>query len=529
MVPLAGNRLRVLTPNMDLGTVEESKALRLYVVLKRTPEQQADLDTLLSEQQNPASPIFHKWLTPEQFGARFGAAQADIDQVTHWLGTQGFEVTGVAKNHSTIGFAATVGGVQRTFRTQLHYWNVQGGKYAAPAADPQIPAALAGVVSGIAGLNQIPPHAHHTPIHIERYDAQSHKFYPVEPATTTAGAKPHYLDANGNYNMTPQDFYTIYNVNPTFSAGNRGAGATIGILGSGPFNYGTVTNGKAAGGDVATFRNLFGITTPLNLLIQSGTANVPCTVASGEDSGESALDVEWAGATAPGATLIFESCAANSDDSGSNFFTETQALVDANVADIISSSIGYTESGMDASGNQAFDTALAQAAAQGQTYLSAQGDSGVDDFDFGSSLGTHGLSLDYPGTSPLVLSIGGTDFQDKYDVDLGSSTPQSTYWGNTNSQFYGDALGYVPETTWNASCASPLIAADATFGGSPGTTTATYCNTTPSSATAVAVASATSMHNPHGRTVFLAWIPRSLSAPRLMSRCSPLEASGVTE
>ena len=133
---------------------------------------------------------------------------------------------------------------------------------------------------GIAGLNQIPPHAHHTPSHIERYDAQTHKFFPVAPATTTAGAKQHYLDANGNYNMTPQDFYTIYNVNPTFSAGNRGAGATIGILGSGPFNYGTVTNGKAAGGDVTTFRNLFGITTPLNLLIQSGTANVPCTVAS---------------------------------------------------------------------------------------------------------------------------------------------------------------------------------------------------------------------------------------------------------
>ena len=131
---------------------------------------------------------------------------------------------------------------------------------------------------------------------------------------------------------------------------------------------------------------------------------------------------------------------------------------------------------MDASGNQAFDSAFAQAAAQGQTVLSAQGDSGSDDADFGSAQGTHGLTVDYPGTSPLVLSVGGTDFQDKYDVDLGSSTPQSTYRGATNSQFYGDALSYVPETVWNESCASPLAASDPNFGGSRGETTATYCN-----------------------------------------------------
>ena len=476
LMTLKGHVLPILTRDRDLGMVEDAAPIRLYLNLQRTDAQQKDLDDLVSEQQNPASPNFHKWLTPEQFGERFGASAVDIDKITQWLSLQGFAVTSVAKNASTINFMATAGSVRNTFHAQLHYWNVEGGKHIATATDPQIPVALAGVVSGIAGLNQIPPHMHHTPIHSERYDAQTHKWYPVESANGTAAAEPHYNAGNGNYNMTPQDFYTIYNVNPTFSAGNRGAASTVAILGSGPFNYGTVTNGKAAGGDVATFRKLFGIKTPLNLLIESGSANFPCTVASGDDSGESALDVEWAGATAPGATLIFESCSGNPDGTGFNFLTEIQALVDSNVADVISSSIGFSESGMDASGNQAFDTAFAQAAAQGQTVLSAQGDSGSDDADFGNPQGTSGLTADYPGTSPLVLSIGGTDFQDKYDVDRGSSIPQSAYWSPTNSPFYGDALGYVPETTWNDSCASTLAASDSDLGGSPGESTATYCN-----------------------------------------------------
>ncbi len=274
--------------------------------------------------------------------------------------------------------------------------------------------------------------------------------------------------------MTPQDYYTIYNINPTLKAGNVGGAATIAILGSGPFDYGTVTNGQAAGGDVTTFRNLFGITTPLNLTIQSGDVNFPCTVASGGDSGESALDVEWAGTTAPGATLIFESCEGSSDGSGFDFQTEVQALVDANVADIVTSSIGFTEGTL--AGTQAFETAFAQGATQGQTFLSAQGDSGSDDADFGNPQGTSGLNVDYPGSSPLVLSVGGTDFQDLYDVYAGSSTPQSTYWSATNSQFYGDALSYVPETAWNDSCASPIVAATPQYGGAPGETTATFCD-----------------------------------------------------
>jgi subtilase family serine protease len=471
MVKLDGHVIKALTPDRDMGVVEDASPVRLYMNLQRTPAQQADLESLLAQQQQAGGAGYHQWLTPAQFGERFGAADTDIEQVSRWLQSRGFTVTSVAANRSVINFLATAGGVRDTFHAELHYWNIEGGRHVATANEPEIPAALSTLVAGIAGLNQIPAKVHHTPIHQERYDGNTHKWYPVN-STGAKAEQPHFSAGGGHYNMTPQDFYTIYNVNPTFAGGNVGAGATVAILGSGPFNYGTVSGGKASGGDVTTFRNLFGIKTPLKLQIQSGDANFPCSVDNGSESGESALDVEWSSALAPGATIVFESCS----NATGGFLTEIQALVDANVADVISSSLGFSEPNTTLADVQAFDTAFAQAAAQGQTVLSAQGDSGSDDVDFGASQGTHGLSVDYPGSSPLVLSIGGTDFQDLYDVDAGSSIPQSQYWGSTNSQFYGDALSYVPETAWNESCASPLIAKVPDFGGSPNESTATFCN-----------------------------------------------------
>jgi subtilase family serine protease len=195
--------------------------------------------------------------------------------------------------------------------------------------------------------------------------------------------------------------------------------------------------------------------------VQHGNANFPCSDPTGTDSGETALDTEWSGALAPAAQLIIESC------SGATgvFQTEIQALVDANVADIISSSIGFSEPNVTLGNVQAFDTAFAQAAAQGQTVPSAQGDSGSDDVDFGAPQGTHGLSLDYPGSSPLVLSVGGTDFQDQYDAAMGG-VPVSTYWG-PNTPANGSALSYIPDTVWDDSCANTMVANNQGGGVSP--------------------------------------------------------------
>ena len=474
LVSLKGNVLPRLTHDKDLGAVEDSSPQRLYLVLQRSPAQQSDLDAFLSEQQNAASPNFHKWLTPEQFGERFGAAEADIKKITIWLESQGFEVTSIAKNASIINFKATAGGVRSTFQVQLHYFNVSGGKYSATTTEPQIPAALSGIVSGIAGLNKLPMHEHHTAFKQTAYDAETHKWHEVDAAAAASlarGEKPHFVNSDGGHAMTPQDFYTIYNVNPVYSAGNLGAGGTVAIIGEQDMMYGTVNSatGQATGGDVVTFRNLFGVKGTLNMTVQHGDANYPCDDPGG-DSGETALDAEWSSSLAPAAHLIVETCS----PATGGMLNDFQTLVDANVADVISSSLGSAEvMGAD---NSAFDTVFAQAATQGQTIMIAEGDSGSDDIDFGvSGPATHGLSIDFPGSSPLILSIGGTDYQDVYDADRGSSIPVSTYWAASNSQYYGDALSYVPETVWEDGCANTIIALDPNFGN--GLSPAAYCAT----------------------------------------------------
>jgi subtilase family serine protease len=455
LITLRGNVRADLTADRDLGAVEDELPLRLYLVLKRSPEQQADLDNLLARQQQPTAAEYHKWLTPQQFGERFGASQQDIAKISAWLGAQGLRVNGVLNNATMIDFTATAGQIRSVFRTELHYWNIRGGRYAANAQDPAIPAALAPAVAGIQGLNKIPAQSRRTQGHPVSYDIQTHRWRNVEQAS---GERPQYNAGGGNYNVTPQDFYTIYHVNPIFATGNLGAGATIGLPEPTDMVFGTVngTTGAASGGDVATFRKLFGVPGTLNMTVLHGAGTVTCTDPGITDAvGEAALDAEWANAVAPSAHLVFMSC----DDTsvGDGFTTALTALIDNNISDVISSSYGSSEAVISAADFAADDLLASQAAAQGQSFIDAAGDAGAADADQNiPTTAVQGINVDQFAAHPLVTAVGGTDFSDNYDAQQGG-LPQSTYWG-ANSPFYGDALGYIPETPWNSSCADSIIA-----------------------------------------------------------------------
>jgi subtilase family serine protease len=466
LVTLSNHVRHDLTPEKDAGLVEDSMPIRLFIVLKRSPEQQADLDAFVSEQQNPASPNYHKWLTPQQFGERFGAAASDISKITQWLESQGFQVKNVLNNGSMIDFQATAGGIRNTFHTEMHYWNVQGGKYVANAQNPQIPAALLNVVDGFTGLSKIPPPSKHTPIHPVAYDSETHTWHAADAVKTgESGGKAKYSDGQGNYFVSPRDFYTIYNVNPIYSGGNLGAGATISLPEPTDFKFGTpnATTGATTGGDVATFRSVFGVAGTLNMTVLHGpTAANPSCGDPGINGaeGEAVLDSEWANAVAPNAHLIFMSCS----DAGGGFTGALTTLIDNNISDIISSSYGASEAVL-TPGDVSLDTTLSsQAAAQGQSFLDAAGDAGAADADQNSpTVAIQGLNVDQFAGTPLVTAVGGTDFQDRYDADLGG-TAQTTYWG-ANGTFYNDALGYIPETPWNNSCADSIIANDSVQNG----------------------------------------------------------------
>ena len=87
LVTLHGSVHPLATPAADQGAAPGSLQLgRTILVLKRNSLQQAALDKLANDLQNPKSPHYHKWLTPEKFGAQFGVASQDIEKITQWLG-----------------------------------------------------------------------------------------------------------------------------------------------------------------------------------------------------------------------------------------------------------------------------------------------------------------------------------------------------------------------------------------------------------------------------------------------------------
>src|SRR5438477_5903503 len=154
LTTLQGNTHPLARPEFDLGTAAGSLPMkRMLLVLKRSPEQEAALRKLLDDQQDKASPNYHKWLTPEQFGRQFGPADQDLQAVTSWLQMHGFQVSQVTKGRTVIEFSGTAAQVQEALHTSIHKFVVNGEEHWANASDPQIPAALAAVVAGVNTLH----------------------------------------------------------------------------------------------------------------------------------------------------------------------------------------------------------------------------------------------------------------------------------------------------------------------------------------------------------------------------------------
>jgi hypothetical protein len=384
------------------GTKLESLSLRFSL----TQAQQADITQLLAAQQNPNSPSYHKWLTPEQYGARFGLSSADLGKVSSWLTGQGFTITGMARSSTFITFAGTAGQVQQAFGTSIHNMSLNGEQHISNITDPVLPAAIAGVVNAVTGLDdfRMRPHSRVRSVQVN----QENPLY----TQTVSGVTSHYI--------APADFDTIYDVNPLLTKSINGAGFTVAVVGQ--------TDPVLA--DVATFRAAAGL-----------PASVPQTKLYGTDPGnssadidESHLDMEWAGAGAPGATILY----VYGMDALLNAMT---GAVDNAVAPIISSSYGLCETFNTVASLNTLNQLFQEANVKGITIISSAGDAGAADCDV-SGLAVAGLNVDFPASSPFVTSAGGAMFTG--DV----STP-GTYWSATNGTNGSSALMYIPEQPWN--------------------------------------------------------------------------------
>jgi uncharacterized protein (TIGR03437 family) len=383
------------------------------LIFRPSAAQQADLDQLLANQQDPASPDYHRWLTPEQYANRFGMAPSDMAQVVSWLTSEGFRIDNVARSRTFVNFSGTAALAQRAFHTRIHHYDVNGTLHYANATAPEIPATLAGMVASFHGLSD--------------FRMKPRMKEPVQPRLSGSG---------GSHHLGPADFATIFNVAPLYAEGIDGSGQKIAVVGQTALRTNSTTG---AATDVQAFRDQFGLG-PANLQLVKASGNPG--VVSG-DIEESNLDVEWAGAIAKNATIIFYY--------SNDVWISAMHAVDDNAAPILSMSYGACEA-WDMLDLPSFRNTVQQANAQGITWFAASGDAGAADCEGqNATITQNGAAVDIPASIPEVTGMGGTEFNDD---------ESSGYWSSA-----GLAQRYIPERAWNDTDAEEQDSFSATGGG----------------------------------------------------------------
>ena len=441
-VILAGNTRSEAIAANDRGIADAATPLSaLQLVLQRSPAAEKAFGQYIAGLHDPASPTFHQWLTNEKIGALFGPAPEDIDVVKDWLTSEGFKINSVSPDATVIEFSGTAGQVANAFHAPLHNLSVNGKAHLANYNDPEIPAALAPVVAGVAKLNDFMPHAQNVRRNTGRKGVATGGFVA-------------YLGA--------ADLATIYNFNPLFKAGITGKGQTIVLIED--------TNQYSAG-DWATFRKVLGLDIyPFGTLTQvnptgSNTCKNPgvgLNGGTGENAGddiEAAIDVDWSTAAAPNAAIVNAACADTETQFG-GFFALANLLEERNPPPVVSISYGEAEAQNGTAENLYIYQLYESAAAEGVSVFVSSGDEDASSAANGN-VSTYGIGVSGWTSTPYNISVGGTDFG---YIPLG--TP-GTYFNSTNGPNFQSAVSYIPEIPWNDSCAGSLFVS---YVGAPFTT-----------------------------------------------------------
>jgi subtilase family serine protease len=445
---LLGNTHPLARPQFDQGAAPPNLPMeRMMLVLQHSPEQEAALERLMAEQLDKSSPNFHRWLTPEEFGQKFGPNDADIQRITSWLTSHGFQINSVAKGRNVIEFSGNASQVREAMHTEIHRYVVNGQEHWANASDPKIPAALMPVVAGVNTLHNF----HRKPMarRLGQFSRSktTGEVRPVNPEFTYLMGSPCGLN-NTCFAVGPADFAAIYHVQELWSAAPTaidGTGQTIAIVNDSNINM----------ADAQNFRSLFGL-----------PVNNPHVILAGTDPGltgdeiEADIDSQWAGAVAKNATIDLVIAANTMTTNGVDL--AAQFVVQNNVAHILSESFGACEVTLGSSGNQFFNGLWQQAATQGITVLVSTGDSGSAGCEnpnpnlITPQPSSTGVAVSGISSTPFNTAIGGTDFN-----QFGN---QSTFWNNTpttsaTGQTQLTAKGYIPENVWNDSCTNAVYGA----------------------------------------------------------------------
>ena len=431
--PLSGNHVAGPAGLATSSAPPPYQPLQMEIYLK--PRDQAGLDRLSQEQQDPASAQYHKWLTPDEYAQQFGPSGTDVAQVAQWLTREGFTVTHADAHDGRIVFSGDVGRAQTAFL--VHIAASRDGKSFGNVEDPQVPASLAPKISYVSGLDNLNDTIWHTVIKDPPY---------INNGITS----PHF---------GPADIKTFNNEGPLLGAGLDGTGQCIAV---------------SEGSDVDPpsldqFNTVFGLPafTPSNFFSKfpDGPPGPPGSEDGGESYGEAVLDVEYAHGIAPGATIGLY--AVNAGQSASNpaqgLVDTISAIVNDKTHNCQSVAVSWAQCGEPTAFYTNLSLLFQQGATEGKSIFVASGDDGTAPKNpFSCALATKSSkNIEENAGSPFVTAVGASMFQANYDsngddTSTDANTTQSVWDIDLNiANFFvllaGSTGGYsrvFPKPSW---------------------------------------------------------------------------------
>ena len=404
---------------VDLGT-----PIHVSVILSRDAAAQAAFDQLLANQQNPDSPFYHQWLTPQQVGQLYGPTADDLAAVNSWLTSQGLKVDSIAPSGVIVHASGTMAVVGNAFHTSFGTFAVGGRQRLSATSEPLIPAVLVSVIRSVHGLTET------------QYEPQSKFSLRELPA---AGKRPQVDLGGGVYAILPNDFAVIYDIASVYSGGNQGA-----TIGSKAQRIAIIGQSRIVASDISNYESLAGLPSVQPNVVLAGTDPGVTTGANVGYASEATLDVDRVIGTAPGAQVDLVISANSTTENGVDIAMAYN--IDTLRDPIMTISFGSCEAENGLTETDYLNSQFETAAIEGiSTFVSAD-DSGVAGCDtpFQQAPATQMASINVLCSSSYVTCVGGTEFNDALDP--------SVYWSATNANNgYESALSYIPEGAWNES------------------------------------------------------------------------------
>ena len=398
-VRLVGTVVTVPAGSTVLGPANGAARLTVDVALR--PRDPAGLAAFAAAVSTPGDPRYHRYLAAGQFDSVFGPSPDTIAATRQWLTGAGLDVGATSADGLVVPVTGTTAQLEAAFAVPLVRTRLTSGRTVRLATvDPLVPASLAPQLTGVIGLGdqstdtpQIVHHAREAPS-------------PAASAVSPHGAVgPQACSAISSFpsGWTATQLAQTYGMSSLYADGRTGAGQTVGIFELEPFTP----------ADIAAYQACYGTDVPVTTVPVDGGAG-------GGQAGEAALDIEVVAGLAPGSSIRVYS---GPNDDGPGPLDTYRAMVDQDVAKVLSTSWGECEQAMDPAERSAESTLFSLAAAQGQSILAASGDTGSSDCWVPSAPDTQ-LAVDDPADQPDVTGVGGTSL-----TSVTAGAPTETVWG----------------------------------------------------------------------------------------------------